>query len=190
MRHVNTRALAKYWETIRRGRIAPARSDVSPAELAGLLSHLFILQRVDADHAVFRLAGTGFCDLYRREFRDHNFLGLWSGADREHMRALLAAAAVQPAPAGALARAETIDGVTMDAEILLAPILSPNGRLDRFIGHFQPMKDEKSLRGRPLVSQRLMAVYPPRPRSGAKLQAFSKPGAARPRLRVVASNEL
>lgn len=189
MRHVNTRALAQYWETIRRGRIAPARSDVSPAELAGLLSHLFILQRVDQDHAVFRLAGTGLCDLYRREFRDHNFLSLWRGADRDHMRALLSAASTQPAPTGALARAETIDGAAMDAEVLLAPLLSPNGKLDRFIGLYQPMKDEKILRGRPLVSQRLMAVYPPMLRGAAR--PAPKTGAEpRPRLRVVASNEL
>jgi len=191
MRHAHTRALANYWETIRRGRIAPLRTDVSPGDLSSLLSHLFILQRVDADHALFRLAGTGLCDLYRREFRDQNFLSLWNGADRAHMRAILTAASHTPAPAGAMAQAETIDGVAIEAEILLAPLMSPASRLDRFLGLFQPLSPAESLRGRPLVTQRLMTVYPPSPRPGATAAASERQSRAPdgPRLRLVADNE-
>lgn len=197
MRHANTRALANYWETIRRGRIAPLRTDVSPGDLSSLLSHLFILQRVDSDHALFRLAGTGLCELYRREFRDHNFLSMWNGADRAHMKAMLAAASQSPAPTGALAEAETIDGVKVEAEILLAPLMSPASRLDRFLGLFQPLAPTESLRGRPLVNQRLMTVYPPSARvavhkpapAASQMPPMPQQNGGRPHLRLVADNE-
>jgi len=199
MRHQNTRALATYWETLRRGRIAPQRTDVSPSDLSALLPYLFILQKVDESHALFRLAGTGLCDLYRREFRDQNFLSLWSGGDRLYMQAMINEASERPSPAGALVSAETIDGVSLEAEVLIAPLLSPANRLDRFIGLFQPLTPVDSLRSRPLVDQSLTAIYPPNAQDKAdsgmrqSVNGFERPiqpmPGGRPNLRVVASNE-
>ena len=61
--HVHTETLLAYWESRRNGRPAPARSDIVPNDLTGLLSWLFILQRADPEHHVFRLAGTNLCHL-------------------------------------------------------------------------------------------------------------------------------
>lgn len=195
MRHSNTRAIAGYWDSLRTGDSAPARDDLSPTELSGLLGNVFILQRLDSDHAIFRLAGTGLCALYQREFREHNFLSLWRGADRLHMTALLAAAAIAPAPAVALVGAETIDGRKVKAEIFLAPLAGKTGEVDRYLGLFQPLTGEDELGGRPLIRQHLIAVYPPNANAVAvarRMEPLPAPAEARApkraHLRLVADN--
>lgn len=195
MRHPNTRAIAEYWDSLRDGRDAPARDDLSPAELSSLLGHVFILQRVDAQHAVFRLAGTELCALYQREFREHNFLSLWRGADRLHMTALLAAAAIAPGPGVVLTAAETIDGRKVKAEIFIAPLAGKTGEVDRYLGLFQPLSGADELGGRPLIRQHLVAIYPPNANAVAIARKLSplkaEPQAVapgRPHLRLVADN--
>jgi hypothetical protein len=192
MRHANTRAIAEYWDSLRDGGNAPARDDMAPSELSALLGNVFILQRLDSEHAVFRLAGTGLCGLYQREFREHNFLGMWRGADRLHMTALLAAAAIAPAPGVALAGAETIDGRKLKAEIFIAPLAARNGDVDRYLGLYQPLTDADALGGRPLIRQHLIAVYPPNALAAPATRLAPAPAPAqerkRPVLRLVADN--
>lgn len=188
MRHPNTRAIAEYWESLRGGRRAPTREELSPSELSALLGNVFILQRLDEGHAVFRLAGAHLCALYRREFREQNFLSMWSGADRMHMTALLAAAAAAPGPGVALAGAETIDARVVKAEIFIAPLASRSGAVDRYLGLYQPLTGVDALGDRPLIRQRLIAVYPPNAPAAAALPSALRPRRTRPHLRLVADN--
>lgn len=195
MRHQNTRAIAEYWESLRQESGAPARDDLSPGELSALLANVFILQRLDAEHAVFRLAGTGLCDLYQREFREHNFLSLWRGTDRVHMEALMAASAIAPGPGLALVSAETIDGQRLKAELFLAPLAGRDGEVDRYLGLFQPLGETDVLRGRPLIRQSVIALYPPNSQIAVRPAARRAPAddrvrsdRGRPHLRLVADN--
>ncbi|MEO1039242.1 MAG: PAS domain-containing protein [Pseudomonadota bacterium] len=159
MRHPNTRTLFAYWESRRSGRLAPNRSDIAPRDLAGLLAHLFILKRVDRDHHLFRLAGTAICDLHRREFKDQNFLSLWRGSDREHMRALIEGVLSAPGPSTAMADAISIDGRSAEVEITLLPLRGPEGMVDRCLGLYQPLSLSR-LGGRPVVRQMLRELRP------------------------------
>lgn len=160
-KHAHTETLLAYWETRRNGRPAPARADIVPRDLSNLLSWLFILERADADHHVFRLAGTGICALYRRELREQNFLDLWRGFDRHHVRALIESALAAPAPATATATAYALDGQTIDAEMALLPLRGPSGQADRVLGLYQPLTPLRELRDRPVVRQKLTGLQPP-----------------------------
>lgn len=159
MRHVNTKTLFAYWDARRLGRSAPGRSDIAPRDLAGLLSHLFILRRMDRDHHTFRLAGTALCQMHQREFKDQNFLGLWRGHDRQHMTALLEGALSVPAPASALADAISLDGRSVEVEIALLPLRGPEGWVDRCLGLYQPLHQGR-LEGRPAVRHVLKELRP------------------------------
>lgn len=161
MRHANTRTLFGYWRTRRGDRAAPARGDIAPRDLAGLLGHLFILKRIDADHHVFRLAGTNLCDMHKREFKDQNFLSLWRGPDRAHMRALIEGALSAPGPASAIAEAVSIDGRSSEIEVSLLPLRGPEGWVDRCLGLYQPLSRER-LGGRPVVRHALSELHPAR----------------------------
>ena len=161
MQHAHTRALYDYWTHRRRDASAPRRADIAPQDIAGLLGHLFILQRFDAGHHVFRLAGTGLCELYQREFRDQNFSSLWRPRDADLVRALLEAVVHDVEPASALARAATLDGREMEIELSFLPLRGPDGAVDRILGLFQPFEDIRTLRGRPLVRTALREARPP-----------------------------
>lgn len=186
MLHANTKTLLAYWEARRHGEPAPARADIAPQDLGGLLSHIFLLRRMDRDHHVFRLAGTGLCALHKREFRDQNFLSLWADHDRAHMSALLEGALGAPAPARALCEAQTLDGRTCEVELTLLPLRGPEGWLDRTLGLYQPM-DPTRLGGRPVLRHRLSQLFPaaaPEP----SMALFTREAAA-PR-RAMAANDL
>jgi hypothetical protein len=160
VKHANTQTLLAYWEARRRGGPAPARADILPQDLGGLLANLFLLRRVDSDHHIFRIAGTGICQMHKREFRDQNFLSLWRGHDRTHMRALLEASLTSPAPASATAEAVALDGTAARVEIALLPLRGPEGWLDRTLGLYQPLA-ERLPAGRPAVRHRLVEAHPP-----------------------------
>ena len=159
VRHGNSLTLLAYWNARRRSEPAPKRTEILPEDLGGLLSHLFLLKRMDSDHHVFRLAGTGLCRMHRREFRDQNFLSLWTGHDRQHMRALLEGALAAPAPASAITEAVALDSSTQDVEVTLLPLRGPEGLLDRALGLYQPLGSGlPDLR--PVVRHRLIELRP------------------------------
>ncbi|PWE17471.1 PAS domain-containing protein [Marinicauda salina] len=159
MRHAHTKTLHAYWDARRSGRSAPARADIAPNDVAGLLAHIFMLRRMDRDHHVFRIAGTGVCRLHNREFKDQNFLSLWSGQDRAHMTALLEGALAAPAPAFAVADALAIDGRSVEVEVSLFPLRGPEGVVDRCLGLYQPIGPD-SLGGRPVIRHVVKELHP------------------------------
>ncbi len=176
MKHAHTKTLFAYWDARRRGGPAPARADILPEDLGGLLANLFLLRRMDSDHHVFRIAGTGLCRLHKREFRDQNFLSLWTGQERTHMRALLEGALTAPAPASAVAEAVALDGRAAPIEITLLPLRGPEGWLDRTLGLYQPLEGGLPV-GRPAVRHRLIEVRPPC-EPAASVTVFSREAAA------------
>ena len=159
MKHINTKTILSYWETRRRSAPAPARADIAPADLGSLLSHIFLLRRMDSQHHVFRLAGSELCKLHCREFRDQNFLSLWLGQDRHHVMALLEGALGEPAPARAIVDALTLDGRKCEVELTVLPLRGPEGWLDRVLGLYQPI-NPSDLGGRPIVRHKVRQLYP------------------------------
>jgi len=172
VKHVNTKTLFAYWDARRRGGSAPARADILPQDLGGLLANLFLLRRMDSDHHVFRIAGTGLCRMHKREFRDQNFLSLWTDHDRTHMRALVEGALTAPAPASATAEAVTLDGASTRVEIALLPLRGPDGWLDRTLGLYQPLDGDLPA-NRPAMRHRLLEVRPPR-ESASSVTVFGR----------------
>ena len=161
MRHAQSQALHAYWQTRRQGGGAPHRADIEPQDIARLLGYVFILWRADSQHHLFRLAGTHLCDLYKREFRDQNFLTLWRGHDRTHVHALLEASISGTSPASMIARAVSMDQRELPVEIALFPLRGPSGEIDRTLGLFQPLDSTEGFRGRPVVRTALQEIHPP-----------------------------
>jgi hypothetical protein len=75
-------ALFQYWNRLRRGRPAPRRTEIEPADIKALLADTFILERDTRSEAVFRLAGTRLCAVYGRELKGFSFPSLWQDKDR------------------------------------------------------------------------------------------------------------
>ncbi|HEY6631110.1 MAG TPA: PAS domain-containing protein [Rhizobiaceae bacterium] len=75
-------ALFQYWNRLRRGRPAPKRTEIEPADIKALLADTFILERDTRSQAVFRLAGTRLCAVFGRELKGFSFPSLWQDKDR------------------------------------------------------------------------------------------------------------
>lgn len=81
--------LRGYWDGLRAGRPAPARSEIDPHRIAPVLAHAFILDRIAPGHARLRVAGTQLCDLMGMEVRGMPLSSLFHISSREHLAALL-----------------------------------------------------------------------------------------------------
>lgn len=161
MKHAQSRALHSYWQTLRMSGTTPERADVEPQDIASLLGYVFMLRRIDQGHHVFRLAGTHFCQLYQREFRDQNFLSLWRGHDATHIQALLESTLAGASPSSVVARASSIDLHQLPVEISFFPLKGPEGVVDRVLGLYQPLDDVEDFANRPVVRTSLREIRPP-----------------------------
>lgn len=82
MHHAGTIELYQYWNRLRRGRPAPARSEIEPADIRTLLADTFILEMDTRGNAIFRLAGTRLCATFARELKGFAFPSLWREKDQ------------------------------------------------------------------------------------------------------------
>lgn len=82
-------ALFQYWNRLRRGRPAPRRTEVEPADIKALLADTFILEKDTRGEAVFRLAGTRLCATYGRELKGFSFPSLWLEKDQRLVSRLM-----------------------------------------------------------------------------------------------------
>ncbi len=132
--HKNALTLFRYWQNVRGEAAAPQQRNLRPSEMKDLLPGVFVLQRFDAHHFVFRLAGTGYCALFGREFRTQNILALFQGPARKYLSVLLDRVIALPCGGVAQTRAETLAGDHCLLEYLFLPLADSDGRINRILG--------------------------------------------------------
>jgi len=120
--------IAGYWQELRNGRALPARSEVDPRGLEGVLEHMFIIERTGDRKARFRVAGMHLNHLMGMEVRGMAVTSLFNLETR-----------------GEAARAfEQVFGLPACIRLDLAgqpgrigayPLLGPHGDIDRAMGY-------------------------------------------------------
>ena len=159
--HQNTRVVLDAWKRLSDG--APAADGPATEDDAALVGSLFVLNHVGERDFAFRRAGASIERLFGRQLIDHNFLSIWSEADR-HLIAAGLALAVQDCGATLVhARGETLAGKRIDLEFSLAPLVRADSTSVRFLGLCQTITPEESLNGRPISRLQALAIYPPAP---------------------------
>ena len=91
MKHGASRELFEYWNRVRGSERAPHRGAIEPSDIRRILADTFILEVVDRETHLVRLAGTRVCSIYCRELKGTNFFDLWRADDRSAMATLAAA---------------------------------------------------------------------------------------------------
>lgn len=76
MRHPSIKALYEYWNRLRGDRIAPARTEVSPRDIAAALGDVFLLDGPEEEFR-FRLAGSRIVDTLGRKLTGVRFADIW-----------------------------------------------------------------------------------------------------------------
>ncbi|MFO1186406.1 MAG: PAS domain-containing protein [Alphaproteobacteria bacterium] len=134
IQHRNAQTLYRHWLRLRAESPAPQQRALHPADIKELLPHLFVLQRFDPDHYVFRLAGTGYCALFGREFRTQNILALFQGPARKYLSVFFDRIVALPCGGIAETRAETLAGEHCLIEHVFLPIADADNRINRILG--------------------------------------------------------
>ena len=138
MFHPGTQKLIDCWTTARIGAGAPSRRDIDPANFAKLLPQVFILGRDGPGLYPFRLAGGFLNAVHGGALNRKNGLRLWSVGDRPKVQAALESIrrVAEPVVITTELTAEGMQPASM--EVLLAPLVGPDGEVDRYLGLYQP----------------------------------------------------
>lgn len=126
-----------YWEALRAGRLVPLRSEVDPRGIEGALDQSFILERVAPQVARFRVTGGHLCDVMGMEVRGMPLTAMLSPASRQRAGEALATVFDGPQTAEFILAAETgLGRPELPARLLILPMKSDSGRIDRALGCF------------------------------------------------------
>ena len=124
-----------YWDSLRRGRAIPARSDVEPRGIRRALDYAFILERIAPGAARFRLAGRHLIDLMGMEVRGMPLCALVNSSSRGRLSDVLESVfrAPQLAELQLHSRAEYARP-ELTGRMLLLPLKSDLGDVTRALG--------------------------------------------------------
>lgn len=144
--HPSSRALFRFWETMRAERAAPHRALLDLKQVGGLVPDLFILERDRPRHSYrWRLAGTRICELYRHELTGGDVFAGWDNFERETMRRLLDNVAGRLQPAVMRLRLHTSLGQTIGAELIALPLQPQDGTGIQVFGGLFTFRDISGL---------------------------------------------
>lgn len=133
MKHKTSQTLYGYWNEVRRGRLAPRRFDIEPSRISQILPATFILERVESERYLFRLAGTRLCEIFAREFRGTNLLDIFSGKERAAVERLMAIATGQGAVVILTLSVAAAKRRPIGLEMILLPLVHTDESVSRFL---------------------------------------------------------
>lgn len=127
--------MRSYWDSLRRGRAVPARSDIQPQGIHRALDYAFILERIAPGAARFRLAGQHLIDLMGMEVRGMAFCALANPTSRGRWSDVLESVFRGPQLAQMTLHAKAeYARPELTARLLLLPLTSDLGDVTRALG--------------------------------------------------------
>ncbi|SFI78140.1 PAS domain-containing protein [Celeribacter neptunius] len=127
-----------YWDGLRNGRPVPARAEIDPRGMQSALEFAFILERIAPGVARFRLAGMHLTDLMGMEVRGMPLTAMFVPESRAKISEALEAVFETPQITVVTLKAERgIGRGAMDAQLLLCPLKSDLGDVNRILGCLQ-----------------------------------------------------
>ena len=149
MKHALTRELYDYWNGRRGDEAMPDRGDIDPAAIRRILADSFVLAVEPGQQPRFRVAGTKVCELFGRELRGEEFMGLWGQETAPQMRDFVALVAGEAIGILAGVTMEAGDGLACPLELLILPLLHQGKGGQRMLGSLLPLEQPFWLGTRP-----------------------------------------
>ncbi len=153
MRHKTTQTVFDHFNRIRNGNSAPLRADLHPDELKSALPDIFILEMDRGGNLVFRLAGTRVCTILGQELRGEQFVAAWHASHRHKMKLAAEAVLANQAPMTVAIRSMAEEENDGELEMLLLPLSSRPGIVDRLYGCMADLSRP------PLLSERSRVLW-------------------------------
>jgi hypothetical protein len=144
--HPSSRALFRFWESMRAEKAAPRRDELDLRKIRALVPNLFI-----ADYAAkarmfrWRLAGTGICEVFRRELTGTNVLAGWDHFEADTIARFLTGTIRNLQPCLLRFRFFTDRDQVIGAEFVGFPLTAADGAATHILGGLFPFRDPGSL---------------------------------------------
>ena len=126
--------LLRYWESLRAGRIAPARSEIDPRQIKSALKHTFILEFDPIGGIRFRLAGEKICALMGMDLRGMPAYSLIDISDRQEFEHTLHTMTRKPEIVEYRLSGNCGGEHSPTARMLLLPMQDADGNITRVLG--------------------------------------------------------
>lgn len=164
--HPLSRMLFRAWETMRKGRSAPSRTDLDLGQMRKLVPSLFIAEHCAKTNSFrWRLAGTAVGGLLGREVTGSDVLDGWDNFEGDVIRRFLTGVSGTHQPALIRMRFTTDRGQAITAEMAAFPMLAADGTTTQVLGGLFAFPDAQlkhydRITGRELLSARFAASEP------------------------------
>lgn len=142
--HPGSRALFRYWESVRGERAAPRRSDVDLKQLRPCVGNLFVFERRREIYS-WRVAGTRVCELYRRDLTGGDSLADLDTFERATISRFLAGVVDTLQPCVFRFRLNTSERQMIGVEMLGLPMQSGSGDAIHVFGSIFPFRDTSTM---------------------------------------------
>lgn len=159
MEHINSDLMLGYWNSLRKGRIAPNQSDIEPRAIRKVLPTVFILDASVPSHPTYRLAGTQLCAWFGSELKGKNFLAHWDANASETLAWLLHRGMTLHLPLCIHSLCSCGSDHTVKLETTLAPIGAGASEPTRFIGLAQRLGAEMEISEMNFAFQQLSSAH-------------------------------
>jgi len=178
MIHSELRLLHDYWQGLRQGRSVPYRAEIDPRDMRCNARNLFIMEDLGGGNIRFRLAGTALVDAFGMELRGLSARSLMEGRARESFAALIEETLAEPGIG--YARIENAARREERWEVLLLPLRSDFGSIDRVLGCLHPITGTPGTVGDKRLRFRIleMSIRPVRPEGGEAARTLPVAGFA------------
>jgi hypothetical protein len=155
--HPGSRALFRYWETLRAERACPQRSDLQLKDIPSLVPHLFIWDWDAAKQSfIYRLSGTFVDYLNCKTMTGEDAFAGWDNFERDVMGRVFRVAHEKLHPG--LVRMRLFSGFNeaIGAEMLILPMRSDDGRSVQLFGGLFCFTEPVRLALNKIVSRQLV----------------------------------
>ncbi len=133
LKHPDAASLHEMWSTLRAGRSAPFRAELDAERIGAKAPYLAIFEHVGPSNFRVRIAGDRLNRWFGLELRGMSVLAMVEGPARNHMQAALNRVVADPSVGVLRGRARALDGRAQAFEMVLLPMRSDFGRIDRVL---------------------------------------------------------
>ena len=160
--HPGSRALFRYWESVRAERTCPMRNDIDLRKITDILPDLVIIEQNSIQNSWhYRLAGTRVRELFHKEVTGKDALSGWDQFERDVVGKCFDIAVSRHQPCLVRMRFISEFGAVLAAEMIGLPIRASDGGPVQIFGGIFSFVDHKknaqeNLLRRELVSARMI----------------------------------
>lgn len=157
--HPSSRKLFRFWEAMRAENAAPRRDQLDLAQVRAIVPYLFIGEYQERSGIFcWRLAGTGICELYRRELTGTDMLAGWDSFEADSIGRFLLGTITGRQPCVLRFRFETNLRDLIGAELAGFPLTAADGNSTHILGGLFPFRETLSPDYNGLVNFELAAA--------------------------------